>query len=63
MALEKGVKFEWTKNGITYYTHTNLIADDEAGIDVKINEYIEAEKEKDRNATFVESTKIESREV
>tara|TARA_Y100001972_G_scaffold79106_1_gene96081 strand:- start:335 stop:526 length:192 start_codon:yes stop_codon:yes gene_type:complete len=63
MALERGVKFEWTKNGITYYTHANFVAENEDGIDEKVNAYLEVEKEKDRNATFVRSTKMEMREV
>ena len=63
MALERGVKFEWTKNGITYFGHANFEAENEDGIDEKVNAYIEVEKEKDRNATFVKSWKLESREV
>tara|TARA_Y100000592_G_scaffold33053_1_gene52534 strand:+ start:102 stop:293 length:192 start_codon:yes stop_codon:yes gene_type:complete len=63
MALERGVKFEWTKNGITYYNHANFVAENEDGIDEKVNAYLEVEKEKDRNATFVRSTKMEMREV
>jgi hypothetical protein len=63
MTIERGVKFEWTKNGITYFTHSNFTADDEEGVDVLVNAYIVEKKEEDRNATFVQSTKIESREV
>ena len=63
MAIRRGVKFEWTKNGITYYGHDSFTADNEDGIDEKVNAYIEVEKEKDRNATFVKSWKVEEETV
>ena len=63
MALERGVKFEWHKNDITYYTHKNFTAADENAIDVLVAAHVEVEKENDRNATFVQSTKIETRTV
>ena len=63
MALERGEKFEWFKNDITYFTHKNFTAADESAIDVLIAAHIEEEKDKDRNATFVQSIKVESREV
>ena len=63
MAIERGVKFEWTKNDITYFTHANFTADDEAGIDTQVNTYIVDKKEEDRNTTFVQSWKLETRTV
>ena len=63
MAIERGVKFEWFKNDITYFTHANFTANDEAGIDTQVNTYIAEKKEEDRNTTFVRSCKLESREV
>jgi hypothetical protein len=63
MAIKRGVKFEWTKNDITYYGHSSFTGADESQIDTLIEEYLVIEKEKDRNATFVQSWKLETEEV